>query len=81
MQASQRDRRIVFETAVRAHEVVEGHEERGQRNDAIEVLEAGPWPRVELVGAVETFDQLFKRPVFLALRIEVAQADDGALGE
>ena len=81
LQASQRHRRVGFEPAVRAHEVVEGHEERGQGNDAIEVLEAGPWPGVELVGAVEAFDQLLEGAVFLALGIEVAQADDGALGE
>ena len=72
---------FLLQVAVRAHEVLEGHEERGQGNNAIEVLEAGPWPGVELVGAIEAFDQLLEGAVFRALRVEVAQADNGALGE
>jgi len=81
LQASQRSRRIGFESTVRAHEVVEGHEECGQGNDPIEVLEAGTWPGMELVGAVESLDQLLEGPVLLALLVEVSQADNGTLGE
>lgn len=81
LKASERYRRIVSESAVWAHEVVEGHEKSGQRNDAIEVFEAGAWSSVELVGAIETFDQLLECAVSFALGIEVFQADNSVFRE
>lgn len=64
-----------------AHEVVEGHKESGESDDAIEVFEAGTWSSVELVGAVEAFDQLLEGAVSFALGIEVFQADNGVFCE
>ena len=45
---------------MRTHEVVIGDEEGGEGNGAVEVLEPGAWSGVELVGAVETFNELLE---------------------
>lgn len=66
---------------MRTHEVVEGDKESGQRGSPVEVLEAGAWPRVELVGAVESFNQLLKHPIDFALGIEVPETNNGVFGE
>ena len=79
MQAFERDRHVAFEVSVRSHVVVEGDEERGQRHDTIEVLEACSWAGMELVCTVEAFDQLFEGAELFTFVIKVLQPDDGAL--
>ena len=69
------------ETAVRSHEVVIGDEECGECAGSVEILEPGSGPCMELVGAVEPFDELFVFAVSFAFGIEVFESDDGALFE
>lgn len=61
-----------------SEEVVVGHEEDGQGNSAIEVLEAATGAGVELIGAVKPFDDLFELAVFSTFGVLISQADDGA---
>ena len=63
------------------HEVVVDHEEGGERAGSVEILEPGPWAGVELVGAVEPFDELLVFAIGFAFGVEVLQADDGAFFE
>ena len=72
------DRHAVLECAVRSEEVVVGNEQGGQRYGTALVLEAGPGSGVELVGAVETLDELFEWAELLRFVVFVLQPDDGA---
>lgn len=75
------DGRFPVEIAVRPHEVVVDDEERGERAGAVEVLEPGAGAGVELVGAVEPFDELLVFAVGLAFGVEVFESDDGPFVE
>ena len=69
-------RRLAVQRTMRAHEIVECHEECGEVNRTVERFESGARAGVELVSTVETFDQLFERTVCLAFGIEIFQSDD-----
>lgn len=62
-------------------EVVVGHKKSGQDNGAVEIFKPASGSGVKLVGAIETFDELFQRAIGFAFRIVVAQADDFAAGD
>lgn len=70
-------RALITKRGVRSEEVVVGDEESGKCYRAVEVFEATPGAGVELVGAVETFDDLLELSIFGAFLILVFQADDG----
>jgi hypothetical protein len=80
-EAVELDGRFPAEFSVQPHEVVVDNEECGERTGAVEVLEPVAGPRVELVGAVEPFDELLVFAVGLAFWIEVLESDDGAFVE
>ncbi len=57
-----RDRRLVVEAGMRPEEVVVSDEERGQRHGAGFRIEAIGRLRMEFVGPIKAFDELFERP-------------------
>jgi hypothetical protein len=54
----------ITETGVRSEEIVVGDKESGENNRAVEVFEARPGSCVELVGAIEAFDDLLELSKF-----------------
>lgn len=70
-------RASITKRGVRPEEVVVSDEESGEGDRAVEVFEATPGAGVELVGAVEAFDDLLELSIFGAFLILVFQADDG----
>lgn len=71
-------RALIAQAGVRSEEVVVGDKESGKGDGAVEVFEAAPGASVELVGAVEAFDDLRELAIFGAFVVLVFEADDGA---
>lgn len=61
---------------MRAEEIIEGDKEGGKGNGTILGREASGGSDVELVGAIEAFDKLFKRPESGGNRVQVLKADN-----
>lgn len=61
-----------------SEEVVVGHEQDGEGDGSIEVLEAATGAGVELIGTVEALNDLFELAVFSSFGVLICQADDGA---
>lgn len=80
-EAFELDGRFMPEASVGPHKVVVDDEEGGERTGSVEILEPGAWAGVELVSAVEPFDELLVFAVGFAFSIEVLQPNDGVLGE
>ncbi len=61
---------------MRPQEVVVRHNECGEGNGAVGGFESGCGADVEFEGAVEAFDELFKRSEFGGYFVEVLESDD-----